>query len=301
MGNKYTKMLSSAESTEIATTHAPLDRFENGGSALNPAGQYTRGDFSMYIKGLDSLVSGFTPRAYKLVDFLIIQFGYVNNYKDTDNLKTKLIIQLDDYIKMLGRKNTPANRKKIRKEVKEDLDLIYNTTIQWNNKSLKFRIVDEVGVENGLITVNFGKSFSEHINTNQLIYYPMGLLKIDIRRPINYYFGRKLATHYSMTNNRKKGTHNIIKVKTLLNAVDGAIPTYEEVMDTMNGSVKQKIVDPFEKALNQLQTDKIIKWQYTGPKHQPLDRDTLKNNDYNIFINKMVSFEFKDWPPIEKD
>ena len=300
--NYYSKMLSSALTTELTTTHAPLDKFEETGGALSMTKQgiYKKGDMLLELSDLDILTAGLTPRAYKLFDAIIIQFGIINNFKDTENLNRRINFTLDGYIEAMGRSDSKASKDKIRIEIKEDLKLMEQLSLEWKTKGVRgyarMRLISGHAMKNGQVSVNLTDEFAQYINTQQLMYYPTSLLKISTRRPLNYYLGRKLATHYAIRNNQNRGTHNIIRVQTLLDGVAGSIPSYEEVMST-NRNVTDRIVKPFEKALNELQVDGIITWQYTGAKHKPLDDTALYNNDYNIFTNKMVSFELLDYPP----
>ena len=80
--------------------------------------------------------------------------------------------------------------------------------------------------------------------------YSVSILKFDSRNVNLYTLGRKLALHYSIDNNIKKGTNNKVSVKTALEYCP-AIPSYETVLAS-DRQINRRIYDAFEKTFEDL-------------------------------------------------
>lgn len=148
------------------------------------------------------------------------------------------------------------------------------------------RICDNLAILRGNINFNFSKDMARYLTNAYIMKYPTELLKVDERNSNLYPLGRKLLLHYSMGNNRKKGTSNIISVKLLLEVCPG-IPTYTEVFK-LNRSIDQRIKIPFEKALDSL---KFIKWEYSNSKRVPLTEEQILSIDYKTFEKLYIKFK----------
>lgn len=185
-------------------------------------------------------------------------------------------------------------RKKLHKDIKKDLDTLYNASLDFKERIrgkeesfANVRLITSKGIISGMIYITFSPEYAGYICKLPLSKYPKALLKIDPRSNNAYSIGVKLAEHYNMDNNVKKGTESRLKVDTLLKCTD--LKSIEEIRRSRN-SWQQRIKEPFENALDQL-TGIIIKdWEYTHSKGVKLS----KKEAYNIT-------NFEDWENLYVD
>lgn len=193
---------------------------------------------------------------------------------------------------------TKSSKDKTRRRVKEDLETLFHMSLEWTESSgkktkdfAKMRICDKVAIVRGNINFNFSKDMARYLTDAYIMQYPMELLKVDERNSNLYPLGRKLLLHYSINNNRKKGTSNIISVKALLEVCPD-IPTYEKVMSE-GRQLNQRIRIPLEKALDAL---KFINWEYSNSKGVPLTEEQILSTDYKTFEKLYIKFNVIGFP-----
>lgn len=253
-----------------------------------------QGSIKVLIKNYNALTGGLKVSTSKLLDACTMALTQNNNYRGNDShINNTVSIPLERYMELCGIQNTKSNKDWIRKKVKEDLDTLFNVSIEWTENSNKkrkdfseMRICTQVGIVKGNITFSFSPELAKYLVNAYVMQFPVELLKIDERNPSSYHIGRKLLLHHSIDNNKLKGTANLISVKCLLEVCPD-IPTYEEVM---NGGrqLEQRIKSPFEKALNALP---FINWEYANSKGAPLTDEQLAATDYNTFEELYIKFE----------
>lgn len=231
-------------------------------------------------------------RAKKLLDALMIKL--------TKEHETIIKLPLNDYLDLFGISKSKPSKDKIRIILKEDLAAINSIGFNYDGdkRTADFKHIaigaNSYGIKNGVIYFEFREEFTNYIkNKNYITQYPIKLFKIDNRNPNAYYLGRKLSYHSSLYNNQKKGTADIIKVKTLLKVCD--LISYNQLKKT-SGAVTQKIIDPFEKALDSLKEGVLDQWEYCNAKKQPLNDEQLKTLSYDAFIERYIKFTLKDKP-----
>lgn len=235
-------------------------------------------------------------RAKKLLDSLMIKL--------TKEHETMIKLPLNDYLDLFGVSKSKPSKDKIRIILKEDLAAINSIGFNYNGakKTADFKHIaigaNSYGIKNGIIYFEFREDFANYIkNKNYITQYPIKLFKLDNRNSNAYYLGRKLSYHSNLYNNQKKGTADIIKVKTLLQVCD--LISYEKLKKT-SGAVTQKIIDPFEKALDSLKEGVLDQWEYCNAKKQPLNDEQLKTLSYEAFIERYIKFTLKDKPKIKE-
>lgn len=224
-------------------------------------------DTTLYIKfprQTEKIV--FHTSVWKLLDFLAIEFTKINNYRcEKSKLKKEVCVSIEEYISLRSDTITDSNKKKIRKEIEEDLRLLSYMSISGEEsqkkrtKTLSKTAIceKEPYIKTGNIYFCFSESFADYLVNSYPAQYPLCLLKLEGRNPNSYSVGRKLAIHHSIRNNRVKGTNNKIGVKTLLGYCV-SIPGYDEVMAS-DRQVKRRIYDAFEKTLDSLNFDCVLK------------------------------------------
>ena len=239
----------------------------------------------------------------KLLDLLAVELAKVNHFreKDTSKIQTTVTFSLDDYMGYLGIPNpeNPNARKEARKKLKEGLDTIYSTSLEWEEKSgkevksyAKMRIAEAHGIKRGIVSFTFTKSMASYLNQAYIMQYPLDLLSISERNPNAYPIARKLALHHSIDNNYKKGTANIISVAKLLESAP-EIPRIE-VVRAGNQSWSDRIKDRLEKALDAI--GHTISWEYSNSKGVPLTEKQLAMADYETFSKLYIKFDILGAP-----
>lgn len=259
----------------------------------------TSGTLTVFIEKYNSLTGGLRIFTHKLLDACTIALTAQNHYKGTGPMNTLVVIPLEDYMAKCGIPLTKASKDKTRRKVKEDLEALYNTSIEWTEPwsgqtrdFAKMRICDMVAIKNSNIHINFSQVIAHYLTHAYIMQYPLGLLRLDERNPSSYHLGKKILLHHSIANNRKKGAENVLSVRSLLeNAPE--IPSYEEIKagDRM---YSRRIIRAFEDSLDML--DGILRWEYCNAKGEPLTEDQLKKFNYPVFIECYVHFEVGRFP-----
>jgi len=279
--------------SQITTRSTPPDVDAITGVAI-----ISGGDYKVFIEKYSELTGGLRISTHKLLDACTIALTAQNHYRGDGELTPGVILALDEYVRMLGKPSTKATRDEVRKRVKEDLETLFNISIEWTEKSrkknkdfIKMRIVTSHGIRRGNIFLGFSPEFAKYLTDAYIMQYPTALLKIDERNTNSYHLGRKILLHRSIDNNIRKGTANLISVRALLEVCPD-IPSYAEVMSG-DRAVDRRIKTPFENALTSLD---FISWEYSNAKGVPLADDQLQNSAYADFITLFIKFEVRDFP-----
>ena len=259
-------------------------------------------------------IDGYVPEdklnifTHKLNHILLIKLTEQNNYgeKDKSKINEKVRIPLADIVEMLGLENTKANRNNVRRKVEQGLETLFKSRLSWteavyNHKSKTteptdfgdMRVITAKGIRNNIITVAFDRELAFKLVNDYIMQIPLDLFRIDERNLNCYPLSIKMLQHYNMTSNVKRSTHNILSVKTLLNFCP-SIPDIEVVRNSNSRSITNRIIDPFEKALDQIaETVEGFYWNYCNPNKECLDDEQITVSDYDTFIDLLVHFEFK--------
>lgn len=277
--------------TRTSTRRTPPEIDEITGLA-----KISTGSLTVFIEQYNALSSGLRISTHKLLDMLTIALTEQNDYRGKGELHTLVSLPLVDYMDKCGIPQTKTSKDKARRKVREDLETLYNISIEWSENTgrggdvkefAKTRICDMIAIRNGNIMMNFSKSITDYLTNAYIMQYPVSLFRTDERNPNSFYLGKKLLQHNSIQNNQKKGTANIISVRKLLeNTPD--IPTYDEVMQK-DRHLDQRIIQPFQNGLDALSN--IISWEYTNRKGEPLSEEQLEHFNYGVFIDCFVKFE----------
>jgi hypothetical protein len=250
------------------------------------------------------LETGLRPSAQKLFDALVINLTGKNS-RDERRPKTTAIIDLEAYMKRCGKPLTKTNKDYEKRRIKEDLDTLYNLSLEWTEYKgkhaegtdkqgfknyAKMRICTYQEIKNNTITATFPEEIVNYLTHAYIMWYSDNLLKTDDRYPSAYHIGRKLQAHYSQENNHRKGTANIMAVKTLLDR-SRDIPSEEEVRES-GRQYYQRRIDPLIKSLNHLVSiGFLIQWRLCNSKLAPLSESQQAKQDYDTVINCYIHFE----------
>ncbi|MDL2319142.1 replication initiation protein [Eubacteriales bacterium OttesenSCG-928-A19] len=266
----------------------------------------TADSLTVFIESYNSLTGGLRVSTHKLLDACTIVLTSQNHYRGDGPMNTLVSIPLDDYMHQCGVPMTKASKDKTRRKVKEDLEALYSTSIEWSESAgnegtrdyAKMRIISMHAIRGGNIVVRFSEDMARYLTHSYVMQYPMELFRLDERNPSAYYMGKKLLLHNSIENNRRRRTANLLSVKALLSSTPD-IPSYEEVMRG-DRHLERRIIQPFENALSAL--DGTVRWEYTNARGIPLTRRQLDDFHYDVFIRCYVRFEVaRDDPDEEED
>lgn len=257
-----------------------------------------QGTLKVFIDKYSEL-KGVRTSTLKLLDACTMYLTKQNTYRgNNEKINTNITIPLEQYMTLCGIPLTKSSKDKTRRKVKEDLETLFHMSLEWTESSgkkikdfAKMRMCDKIAIVRGNINFNFSKDMARYLTDAYIMQYPMELLKVDERNSNLYPLGRKLLLHYSINNNRKKGTSNIISVKALLEVCPD-IPTYENVMSE-GRQLDQRIKNPLQKALDAL---KFINWEYSNSKGIPLTEEQLLSIDYKTFEKLYIKFNVIGFP-----
>lgn len=224
---------------------------------------------------------------------------------------TRILIPLKEYARSRGvnidaePKETPDEQEKEAKRAKNALDEfrkqinkqtkdLFALAAQWSEPGEKdkpqARIIETYNpVRGGYIELAFTQAFARHLYLSRTItLLPDNALLLPTEN--SYDIVRKLSLHYNMDNNRKKGTHEIISVKSLLKAAS-QIVSYEAMKATGNRDWKKRIKEPLESALNTAVTYGAIEsWDYAIRHENP----QWEARDYKEWEEEHIVFSMKE-------
>lgn len=233
--------------------------------------------------------TGFRTSTYQLLDALTTVLT------ETGTKNPTVVLSLEEYMAKRGLKD----KKEARKQVTEDLDALFNTTISFKEKTKNgqtrdfqdIRIIDSKGIRKGIINVSFGMTFYKILSGYPVMPYPAQLWAINGKRnPNSFYLLRKISEHKNM--NIGKKNEDIISVATLLQ-ISPNIPAYEDVMKA-NEHPTRRIKEPFERDMDALK--ETLTWTYCHSNNTPLTDEEIKNLNYNTFIKLLVKIDWNQYP-----
>lgn len=264
-------------------------------------------DIKVFIGGIESryedLAGKARPSARKLLDAMAIKLTGQTDYQGRLVPQQRVVFPLEDYMRLCGMKITKTAKDEARKRIREDLTILYETSVEWEGKGqqkgefLKSRICSSVGdIKGGNIYFTFALDVAEYLQKAYLMQYPNILFRLDTRNKNLWVIGRKLALHNSIDKNRTTGTANTLSVASLLKAAPD-IPSHEEVNKT-GRQYTQRIIKPLEACLDQLvEVGFLSEWTYWNARNAPLTDGQLNALDYETFIASYVHFTMATEPP----
>lgn len=260
---------------------------------LNGKATIVRGDLTLTVKNYQNLV-GLRASSFQLLDMLIAE---ATKNGVSQNLEIKL--PLRKYMEMRGLKNL----KEARNQVNDDLDLLYNLSIHFDQKNdddkprrrsanyADMRIITTKGIVNSVIFVTLNTNFYSMLQKSPVMLFPTLLWKFNNKyNPNSYYLLKKISTHKNM--NYGKKNEDIISVQTLLNSTP-ILLTYEKIKQG-NRNINDRIIEPFERDLDACSD--YFTWQYCHKGNTPLSDEELQQLNYFNFANCLVKVNWKTYP-----
>ena len=255
------------------------------------------------LSNFDSLK--LTDSARKLFHILAIKLTKQVPYLATAEQIIKgrrVSLSLDEYMSLCGL----TNRKEARKKLISSLEVLYNLSMKWPEKSKiidpqtgrrKYRIVPwdirvlegkygEAIITDNKIEVDFSVKIAEYLSQAYIMQINLQVLAIDTNKFRHAYsLAIKLYSHYSQ--NAGKYKHVRISVESLLKACP-EMPRPEEVKSR---HYSQQIIDPFEENMNALQeAGNIEEWHYCNSGGEALTDEQLRDYDFNDWLHWLVEY-----------
>ena len=233
----------------------------------------------------------------KLFDICAIELAKMNPYK-ASRPQTRIRIPLEDYMTLCGIPLTKPSMDKARRTLKGITEALYAYSLAWNDgkEAYHTRILQERSdITNNVIELQYTERAAKRLCNGYITQYALPLLKVDERNPNTYRMGRRLLNHYSNLENQRKGTADILSVKTLLEWTPD-IPTYDEVAAT-DRAYSRRIIKPFTAALDGLKG--VIEWEYCNAKKAPLTKHQTARFDYKKFISSYIKFTVLNSPDMK--
>jgi len=290
-------------------------------NAITKAGTITDGEVKLVIEGFNELSGTLGVSTHKLLSKAVAEFTNLNHTgtgNDREVRQTEVNIPLREYALKCGydvlehtketdeEQTKEAKRaenalKEARKKINRDLAILFSSSISWREKVkgkqadfMDIRLIESKGIRNGYIKITFSQSLANYLILLPLGQYAEALLGVDERNINAYTMGLKMTEHFNNDNNQKKNTAQTLKVKTLLNYT--SLPTIETIKK-QRASWEARIKEPFEKALDALETCGLLQeWYYCHSKGEALTDKELYKMNYSEWEDMLVHFILKDAP-----
>lgn len=213
--------------------------------------------------------------------------------------------------------NTPEEAKKEKERAKYQMKAVKSridksiTALQLgvaqrekNGDTSHYSFITSGRIKNGWVILSFTPEFIRALESNiRITYYPEALLPLGSgghNHENAYMLGRKIADYANMERNIKNGTADRIKVKNLLKCT--RLISYEELEKGKNsGHWRDRIKEPFEKALDELSTEHPVlgtrllsDWYYAHEKGRKLTDEEADIPDYRTFEELYLRFTLAD-------
>lgn len=237
----------------------------------------------------------------KIHELIRIAFTECNYYKADRNLNLVAELPFYELMDVLGRRRTPANEKKfaqrLAKEILQDIAHEGLTFTDENNKAIThFEIgtgTYKVDRKNNKVYFEVSPLYALYLNRAgvQVQYSRIGLRMGSQKDPLPFYLQAKMQAHYFRDANRQRGTNNILSIKTLLKYSADILPSFEWVQENDPGHWLRLIRDPLEKALNEIESGGLFKWEYCGPRLAEVEKSETRTNDFRKWSRLYITFQ----------
>ena len=295
------------------------------------------------LTNYNELVARWRPSAKKLLEYSVIRLTEQNHFpagylatergeidykKDNPNINRVIRFSLDEWQRIQGRPQTKASEDEARERVKEDLQTILYTTLEWEEvtkrttkKTKPVTVVNPDGtktetrtetaprhhrhwigvnlatsaeLKDNQIEVAISPEMANYLLNSYITQYPIGLLTLDDRNPNAYAIGRKLAEHYYNESNRRNDRNTLLSVAALLDCTD--LPTPEYVKENDKGNYKGRIITPFIAALKATKKAIGLQWSFANAGGDPIRPDQQPESKIKDFCNVYILYSL----PAEK-
>lgn len=263
---------------------------------LNDRATIKEGALTVFIEQYSSLAGGLKPSTMKLLHAGVLQLTTLNHYGEQrpERIKNTVRFTLDEYMELRGLRD----RKEARKQVKADLEALYNVSLEWTENDGRgdtvafemMRVFYYAKLErSGTIEMGFSPELAGYLVSSHVMYLPRLYWQLnDKHTPNSSSLLYKLALNQRI--NRGRNQACIISVSALLTVC--SIPRYEEL--GAKGQVLQRIIDPFERDMHALEP--TLTWEYCNKKGVALTEEQLADLSYREFSRRYVHYDLAENP-----
>jgi hypothetical protein len=248
----------------------------------------------------------FGPSTEKLFRYIIVQLTEQTLYKEKVSGMTETIkIEVAKYQKIIGRKDYNSAREQIEK----GLEIIYSCSLRFKGiktyrgskkkkKKYDSALVDariitrKAHIEWGVFYIEISTDIVSHLmNSDQIMQLHKYYWKASgVASEILYKVSSLARINKKKLKNKKS---RLLKTTTMLKAIP-SLPTYEYAMKHNDGHTGRRIIKPLEEGLEELEEQKIIKWEYCNKKGKRLTKEQLGIEEKHLKDKKRVKTEL-DW------
>ena len=170
------------------------------------------------------------------------------------------------------------DRKQARKQIERDLFAL--SAVSYEDGST---IIDSFKIPQGRVSVQLSRDFIAGMSRENYVLLPIEYYTIDRQQ---YTYAPNLLYYLLLLKyyNCKKTNKNRVSIKSLLEY--GKFPTIQEVRQTKNNSIKDRIVVPFFRNLNALK--EVARYTYYSERGEKLTPDEVRALDYEDMIRVVV-------------
>ena len=259
--------------------------------------KYSNENISILMK---KAATELTPQVNQHLVYIMTRFFEQSNKEDS----LEVDFTLKEYKADFGKKDSKSARKTLEKVFDDltDLRFEYHGGNDKKKKDQPFTYLVPIPYahyERGKAKVQFVPAFRDMLlNGTMLMYiHPLYFKLNPYREAVAQSILYEMAVN-KRTNASNKSMQDHISIKSLLPKIH-SLPSYEEVL-SKDGAVTQKIIDPFNNALERLakpEDGAFSDYYILDKNNKPLfDESRTDDVTYDDFINSYLFVQWKDYP-----
>lgn len=259
--------------------------------------KYSNENISILMK---KAATELTPQVNQHLVYIMTRFFEQSNKEDS----LEVDFTLKEYKADFGKKDSKSARKTLEKVFDDltDLRFEYHGGNDKKKKDQPFTYLVPIPYahyERGKAKVQFVPAFRDMLlNGTMLMYiHPLYFKLNPYREAVAQSILYEMAVN-KRTNASNKSRQDHISIKSLLPKIH-SLPSYEEVL-SKDGAVTQKIIDPFNNALERLakpEDGAFSDYYILDKNNKPLfDESRTDDVTYDDFINSYLFVQWKDYP-----
>lgn len=246
-----------------------------------------------------------------LMDYIVMKLTAQNNYvgrpkggkvdlTQFQNANRIVNIPLEEWCKVRGLQTTKPSLDKERPNFVEMGETLFRAGLEWKeitSKGVKkgfegIHPFPYVKVKNNEMRVEVSTPLTAALLTSPVMPYRAEFLQISNRTPNAYLMAMKLAELCNINGHRKAKPSYIVSVSALLDATD--YPTKETVYNNMNRRYTDFIINPFLKAMREIEAVSSLKWAFCMEAGKPLSDGMQPEKKIDDFLKAYIKYNFTD-------
>ena len=208
---------------------------------MNPYSYKLRSEKSDFVLNVTDSTFQWIPSTRRL--FALIREDYYRNHSP------EIRIPVSSYAELCQRKSI----KEFRSQLRKDLDALLQLRLPLESATYSPLFL-KAELQGGYIVVKFSAAFEKNLRTKKgAIQLPYLYFEISDKR---FHHASDMLYYISLMrflNNKKENVRDHISIGKLLEIT--ALPSLEEVQQTKNGSIRERIVQPFFSNLHALDSE----------------------------------------------